>query len=76
MKKLIGRETEQTILETALVSDESEMIAITGRRRVGKTFLIRSVYDTKIDLEFTGVQDASRREQFPLCLVLHSKILQ
>ncbi len=63
MKKLIGRKAEQDILEEALKSDEPEMIAITGRRRVGKTFLVRSVYGEKIDLEFTGVQDAPRREQ-------------
>lgn len=63
MKKLVGRKPEQAILKSALISDESEMIAITGRRRVGKTFLVRSVYDKKIDLEFTGVQNAPRREQ-------------
>ncbi|MCB0845457.1 MAG: AAA family ATPase, partial [Bacteroidetes bacterium] len=63
MKKLIGREKEQVILNDALLSGEAEMIAITGRRRVGKTFLIRSVYNEKIDLEFTGVQNAPRREQ-------------
>lgn len=39
------------------------MVAVTGRRRVGKTFLIRSVYNEKIDLEFTGVQNAPLQEQ-------------
>ena len=61
--KLIGREKEKAILQQALISEESEMIAIIGRRRVGKTFLIRSVYQEKIDIEFTGVQNASRKEQ-------------
>ncbi len=63
MKKLIGRKAEQATLKAALQSDEAEMIAVTGRRRVGKTFLVRSFYNTKIDLEFTGVQHAPRREQ-------------
>lgn len=63
MEKLIGRDKEQVILEDALASDRAEMIAITGRRRVGKTFLIRSVYNGKIDIEFTGVQNAPRNEQ-------------
>ena len=63
MKKLIGRKQEIDILNNALVSDEAEMVAVTGRRRVGKTFLVRSVYKGKIDLEFTGVQNAPRREQ-------------
>ncbi len=63
MEKLIGREKEQVVLEEALVSKRAEMVAVTGRRRVGKTFLIRSVYNKKIDLEFTGVQKAPLLEQ-------------
>lgn len=71
MKNLIGREKEQAILQEALVSGESEMIAVTGRRRVGKTFLVRSVYADKIDLEFTGVQNAPRQEQIDnFCFLL------
>lgn len=61
--KLIGRAKEQEILKAALLSDESEMVAVIGRRRVGKTFLIRAAYKERIDLEFTGVQNATRREQ-------------
>ena len=61
--KFIGRKREQAILKEAINSGASEMIAIIGRRRVGKTFLIRSVYRDKIDIEFTGVQDATRSEQ-------------
>ncbi len=37
---LIGREKEQEILKNLLESNESEFIALYGRRRVGKTFLI------------------------------------
>jgi len=61
--KLIGRKKEQVILQQAINSEESEMVAIIGRRRVGKTFLIRSVYQDRIDIEFTGVQNATRKEQ-------------
>ncbi len=61
--KLIGRIKEQDVLQKALRSDESEMIAVIGRRRVGKTFLIRTAYNSKIDLEVTGVQNASYRAQ-------------
>ena len=63
MEKLIGREKEKAILEEALTSNSSEMVAVIGRRRVGKTFLIRSVYNSQIDLEFTGVQNAELEEQ-------------
>jgi len=61
--KLIGREKEQALLKKAMQSNEAEMIAVIGRRRVGKTFLIRTVFQDKIDLEFTGVQNASRSDQ-------------
>ncbi len=60
---LIGRQQEKTILKKALQSKESEMVTVFGRRRVGKTYLVRTVFEKKIDLEFTGVQDASLQEQ-------------
>lgn len=41
---LIGRHQEQAILDKAFASNESEMIAIFGRRRVGKTYLIRTFF--------------------------------
>jgi uncharacterized protein len=47
------------ILLKALQSPEPEMVAVVGRRRVGKTFLIRSVYDEHIDFELTGIQDCT-----------------
>ena len=65
MKKtpLIGRTEEQKILQSALQSPKPEMVAVIGRRRVGKTFLIKSVYQNRIDFEISGVQNASRNEQ-------------
>lgn len=44
-------------------SPKAEMISVIGRRRVGKTFLVKSVYQEKIDFEITGIQHATRREQ-------------
>ena len=38
MKKIIGRKEEQNLLKEALTSDEAELVAVVGRRRVGKTF--------------------------------------
>lgn len=60
---LIGRSEEREILEKALLSNRAEMISIIGRRRVGKTFLVKSVYQQTLDFEITGIQDASRKEQ-------------
>lgn len=60
---LIGRKQEQAILSKTLSSNESEMVAVFGRRRVGKTYLVRTFFEDKIDLEFTGVQDATIHDQ-------------
>jgi uncharacterized protein len=59
----IGRKKEQEILLQALASKQAEMVAIIGRRRVGKTFLIRSVYDTFITFEVTGMQNTTLKRQ-------------
>lgn len=61
--KLIGRKAEQAILRKALASEEAEMVAVLGRRRVGKTFLVRSVYAGQMAFEVTGVQYATTEEQ-------------
>lgn len=41
---LIGRENEIATLHGLMSSDESQFVAVYGRRRVGKTFLIREAY--------------------------------
>ena len=63
MKLLIGRTKEKALLQKALVSDEAEMISVIGRRRVGKTYLINSVYSDQIIFEITGSQNAPKKEQ-------------
>lgn len=62
-KILIGREKEQAVLQKALQSQEPEMIALIGRRRVGKTFLVKTIYKQQIVFELAGTQNASMREQ-------------
>lgn len=60
---LIGRQQERTILQKALTSNEAEMVAILGRRRVGKTFLVNTVYQEQIVFEITGIQNAPLQRQ-------------
>ncbi len=62
MSSLVGRNKEQQLLLQAFQSPESEMVAILGRRRVGKTFLIKQTFKS-IDFEFTGILHASKQEQ-------------
>ena len=60
---LIGRVKEKETLLSALTSDQSEFIAVYGRRRVGKTFLIREAFGYKFSFDHTGILDAPLREQ-------------
>ena len=39
------------------------MIAVIGRRRVGKTYLIKNAYGDQVDFEVTGIQKAPLTEQ-------------
>ncbi len=60
---VIGRENETTILSEKLASSQSEFVALYGRRRVGKTYLIRNVFDGKFTFRLTGLSQASLAEQ-------------
>ena len=60
---LIGRDAEKATLQSALTEEYSQFIAVYGRRRVGKTFLIREAYDYSFDFQFTGAANMSSRKQ-------------
>jgi uncharacterized protein len=51
---LIGRETEKSILSKLLKSQQAEFVAIYGRRRVGKTYLVKQFFQDQIIFSFTG----------------------
>ena len=60
---LIGRKQEVQILQSALRSDESAFVAVYGRRRVGKTFLVRQVLQNEFLFQHAGVANSSKRIQ-------------
>ncbi|MDZ7879923.1 MAG: ATP-binding protein [Saprospiraceae bacterium] len=60
---IIGRKKELRILEEALESDEAEMVAVLGRRRVGKTFLVSKSYENRLIFELSGTQNALLKKQ-------------
>lgn len=60
---IVGRKQEQQVLKNAFESPNSEFLAITGRRRVGKTYLIRNYFWGQVDFSFTGVLHASYQQQ-------------
>lgn len=61
--KLIGRKTEQEELKRLVDSEQPEFVVVYGRRRVGKTFLIRSFFNDKFVFYTTGIARGTRREQ-------------
>ncbi|MDP5120533.1 MAG: ATP-binding protein [Spirosomaceae bacterium] len=55
---LVGRDQEKKIIDRLLKSDKAEFLTVFGRRRVGKTFLIREHLSEKIVFDFTGAFEA------------------
>ena len=53
-KQIIGRSAEVAILERLLKSDQPELLAIYGRRRIGKTFLIQKYYERQMIFSCSG----------------------
>jgi len=66
MEQLIGREEEKAVLQRALLSNEAELAAIYGRRRIGKTFLARNFYQKELIFEFSGVHNATMSDQLAI----------
>ena len=60
---MIGREKEQKLLLETLESDESQFVAVYGRRRVGKTYLIRETFGYNFAFQHTGLQNGNKAEQ-------------
>ena len=63
MDKLIGRKKEIETLKSLLNSNKSEFIAIYGRRRVGKTFLIRSAFNQQFTFQVTALANSTLSQQ-------------
>lgn len=60
---IIGRNREQQILREAYDSEYSQFVAVYGRRRVGKTFLVRETFDYQFTFEHSGVARGNNRTQ-------------
>ena len=54
---MIGRIKERRELENLYNSPKAEFVAIYGRRRVGKTYLVSQTFKNRITFEHTGLSD-------------------
>ena len=61
--KLIGREKEIRTLKEAMESKDSVFLAVYGRRRVGKTFLLRQTLSDRIVFSYSGKANITRQSQ-------------
>ena len=59
----IGREYEIRQLEKYRNSKESEFVIVYGRRRVGKTFLVKEFFDDTYDFKVTGLYKKPKKTQ-------------
>ncbi len=76
MEDLIGRKKEIELLHKLVKSTKSEFLAVFGRRRVGKTFLIREFFEYHFDFQLTGLANANTNQQllnFHSAFSKHSK---
>jgi AAA+ ATPase superfamily predicted ATPase len=55
---MIGRKEEQAELQEIVESKQSEFVAVFGRRRVGKTFLIKEFFNNKFSFFHTGIANS------------------
>ena len=64
--RVVAREEQVEDINKVISSDQAELLALYGRRRVGKTFLVRKTCENKkgtVYLNITGTKDGSKSEQ-------------
>ncbi len=60
--KMIGRKGECQKLENCMKDGTAQLVIVTGRRRVGKTFLIDRFFQRKYAFRITGIQNSTVEE--------------
>ena len=61
--EIIGRIRERHVLTRCELSDKPEFIAVYGRRRIGKTFLITQHFGNRFAFSVTGISNGSMKDQ-------------
>lgn len=60
---MIGRHEEKRILKLAYAADRPEFVVVYGRRRIGKTYLVRQVLGNAFTFAYTGALNCSTKVQ-------------
>ena len=62
-ENIIGRKSEKDLLQAIYDSSKSEFVAVCGRRRVGKTFLIREFFEGEMVFQTAGLANQNMKQQ-------------
>jgi AAA+ ATPase superfamily predicted ATPase len=76
MEDIIGRHREKALFDRYLESGKAEFVVIYGRRRIGKTFLVREFFGERFAFYFSGVENSGKQtqlENFNIALNKYSK---
>lgn len=63
LSDVVGREKEIAVLNSIVESPKSEFLAVYGRRRVGKTYLLREFFEYRFDFQISGLANAGTAQQ-------------
>ena len=63
MESIIGRKKEQKELEQVYNSNKAEFVVVYGRRRVGKTYLVREYFQDRLDFYHTALSPIELEEE-------------
>lgn len=76
MKNLIGRTYENELFKRCYNSGRAEFIIVSGRRRVGKTYLVNNLYEKEYAFSYVGGHHLTQKQQlqrFALALMKYTK---
>ena len=60
---MVGRELQSECLKEAVTKNEAQLIAVYGRRRVGKTYLVREAFCNRFFFQHSGLAKGTMDEQ-------------
>ncbi len=56
----VGREEETAELRSLLNLEQSDLVAMIGRRRIGKTYLVKNAYKNQFAFHITGIKNTNK----------------
>ena len=56
---MIGRKEEKKFLQSLIYEEEPQFVAVFGRRRIGKTYLVRESFNHRFFFQHTGISNQS-----------------